>query len=219
LSIAELTARYPRLYHMAEEGSWESIRRHGLLSTSALLDLYGVTGEARTQLESRHRPEKAVITHADHGEAILRDQKPMGDKTLSDCLQDGLTPADWYRILNAKVFFWLSHDRLLTLLNARAYRTDMHDVLTVDTEALLERHSSRVTLSSMNSGNSIPWKHPRGLRTFLPIDQYPFAARRGYGDNQVVELTVEYAVPDVADFTLTVDRMKGAAVIENIYAR
>ena len=31
---ADLIATYPRLFHMAEDGSWLSIERHGLLSTS-----------------------------------------------------------------------------------------------------------------------------------------------------------------------------------------
>lgn len=39
----ELANLYPRLYHMAEPGSWESIRRYGLLSTSSLLSLFEIT--------------------------------------------------------------------------------------------------------------------------------------------------------------------------------
>ena len=40
-----LAQRWPRLYHMAEAGSWESVKRHGLLSTTALLDLFEVSGD------------------------------------------------------------------------------------------------------------------------------------------------------------------------------
>ena len=43
----EFVRRYPRLYHMAQVGSWPSIERNGLLSTSALLDLFQIKGEAR----------------------------------------------------------------------------------------------------------------------------------------------------------------------------
>jgi hypothetical protein len=49
----ELVSIYPRLWHMAEDGSWPSIADNGLLSTSALLDLYGVSGKSRAR--SRHR--------------------------------------------------------------------------------------------------------------------------------------------------------------------
>ena len=38
---------HPVVYHMAEYGTWESIKKHGLLSTSALLDLFQKSGEER----------------------------------------------------------------------------------------------------------------------------------------------------------------------------
>jgi hypothetical protein len=46
LNEADLIKIYPRLWHVAEDGSWPSISRYGLLRTSALLDLYEITGEA-----------------------------------------------------------------------------------------------------------------------------------------------------------------------------
>ena len=52
MDAAGLASMYPRLYHMAEEGSWPSIRRHGLLSTSALLDRCLVSGRRRAGIES-----------------------------------------------------------------------------------------------------------------------------------------------------------------------
>ncbi|MEG9861289.1 MAG: hypothetical protein V6Z81_02105 [Parvularculales bacterium] len=45
--LEELIENCPKLYHMAERGSWSSIEKQGLFSTSALLDLYGYTGEER----------------------------------------------------------------------------------------------------------------------------------------------------------------------------
>ena len=45
--LAELVGDCPTLYHMAEGGGWPAIRQHGLLSTSALLNLYGVEGPQR----------------------------------------------------------------------------------------------------------------------------------------------------------------------------
>jgi hypothetical protein len=47
MDTAELIARYPRLYHMAEDGSWPSIQAHGLLSTRAMLDHFEVTPDER----------------------------------------------------------------------------------------------------------------------------------------------------------------------------
>ena len=51
---------YPRLYHMAEVNSWDSIQRHGLLSTSALLDFFGYSGPERERIESARRPVSVV---------------------------------------------------------------------------------------------------------------------------------------------------------------
>lgn len=207
ISALEIVDRYPRLYHMAELGSWDSIRQHGLLSTSALLDLYQVKGDARFVLESQHRPKSVDITMEGLGTAVVRDQKPMSDKALKLALRDGLTPRDWYETLNEKVFFWLEEQRLNTLLGARAYRNRRHTVMTVDTKHLLEKHCKNVVLAPINSGATVFKPQPRGRDTFLPLDQYPFdewnAKRRG--NQPIVELAVRHSVPDIADFIIRVD--------------
>ena len=74
--------RHPVLYHMAEDGSWESIRERGLLSTTALLDLFGVDGERRQAIESARRPEMVAVEHPKLGTALVRDNKPMQEKAL-----------------------------------------------------------------------------------------------------------------------------------------
>src|SRR5487761_778376 len=101
-----LVQYYPRLYHMAHEGAWPSIERHGLLSTTALLDLFEIDGARREQLESSRRPKSEEIAHAKHGRALLRDQIPLNEKKLITALEDDITPQEWYRLLNRKVFFW-----------------------------------------------------------------------------------------------------------------
>jgi hypothetical protein len=68
LTPGYITERWPRLYHMAEAGSWPSIERHGLLSTTALLDLFEISGPRREAIESARRPESVKITHPLHGE-------------------------------------------------------------------------------------------------------------------------------------------------------
>src|ERR1022692_4480653 len=105
MSNAELLIQlYPRFYHMAHAGSWPTIQRHGLLSTTALLDLFEVNGERRSALESRVRPKSEEILHPAHGRALLRDQKPLNEKKLAGALDDDLSPRDWYHVLNRKVF-------------------------------------------------------------------------------------------------------------------
>jgi hypothetical protein len=213
MSVEELVRRYPRLYHMAESGSWQSVREHGLLSTSALLDLFEYRGRRRDAIESQHRPVSVEISHPRYGSAVVRDQKPMSDAALRRCLR-GMTPQEWYRLLNSYVFFWLTEERLSTLLNAESYKDETHCVFECDTESLVARHERRIFLSPMNSGCTRPFAHPRGRDTFRPIAEFPFRERRNRGSNAVVELAVQYSVPDIRDFVITRRRMKGDVVLE-----
>jgi hypothetical protein len=65
--------------------------------------------------------------------------------------------------------------RLERLRNAPAYREREHDILIVDTAALLSSHVEEVTLSPMNSGATHAGaKYTRGSETFKPINSYPW---------------------------------------------
>lgn len=209
MELERLVSRYPTLYHMAEDGSWESIRRHGLLSTSALLDKFEVEGEERFAIESVRRPEIVSIEHPNHGTAFVRDNKPMQEKSLERCLV-GMTPREWYEHLNRRVFFWVEWKRLLKLLGARAYKDRPHLVLEVDTAKLLDRHAERAMLSPINSGATFAMSPaPRGPDTFRRVADHP-------EDKPVVELSVDYAVPDIADFVLSASRWHGAEELEEM---
>ena len=219
IRAGDFVERFPHLFHMAEAGSWPSIQRHGLLSTSALLDLFEVRGERRRVLEVQHRPESITLHHPTHGAAVVRDQKPMDDRGLSRSLQGGLSPADWYRLLNARVFFWVRRERLEKLLHARAYRDKRQTVLTVDTAKLLARHEAGVLLSPINSGATKPYPAERGPDTFLPLARYPFAAwdEKRKRREPVVELTVTHSVPDIRDFVLRVEEYAGGQPVTRLF--
>ncbi|MDP8971578.1 MAG: hypothetical protein M3N45_00040 [Actinomycetota bacterium] len=211
MKTERLISRYPTLYHMAEDGSWESIRRHGLLSTSALLDRFEIEDEQRSAIESARRPEIVRIEHPDYGTALVRDNKPMQEKALERCLH-GMTPREWYEHLNGRVFFWVDRKRLLKLLGARAYRERPHLVLEVDTAGLLERHAERLSLSPINSGATFALgPAPRGPDTFRRMDDHP-------DGKPIVELSVDYSVPDIAQFTLGVGRWWGTEELEEVWS-
>jgi hypothetical protein len=201
---------------MAEDGSCPSIQAHGLLSTSALMDRYGLAGAEREALEGRHRPETTRISRLGLPDAYVRDQKPMSDKALRRCLAPGIEPADWYRILNDKAFFWLSKKRLWRLLKGRAYRSQPQTVLTLRTEGIVEAHRDRILLSPINSGSTIMNPRARGHDTFMRIADFPFAERKATRalENNVVELTVSGGVPDVANHVLAVHRVHLEQVVE-----
>jgi hypothetical protein len=218
--LAQLVDDNPVLFHMAERGSWNSIHKHGLLSTSALLDLFGVCGPDRKLIESCRRPESVTIERKEIGSAVIRDQKPMDDQGLNRCLRDGLTPREWYEILNARVFFWLTRSRVLRLLTARAYKDAEHDVLEIDTAPLVATYQQQITLAPINTGATKPMPAPRGRSTIVSIADYDYAGRlQTHAREPVVELAVTPGVPNIKDFVRRVVVMRGEVEISEVWRR
>lgn len=186
---------------MAEDNSWDSIKEHGLLSTSALLTKWEYTGTDRDEIEFKWRSKKIPIYHPEYGEAVIRDQIPMPPDKLNECLI-GMTPEEWYGFINNRVFFWVTWRNLEWFLAAKQYRNKPQLVITADTRGLIGRHESRITLSSINTGSTYPDKYgeikPRGRDTFKKIREYdvPF----------VTELAVEGDIPDITEITISVTR-------------
>ena len=115
-------------------------------------------------------------------------------------------------MLNRKTFFWATLDRLKKMLNAGSYKYDQHDVLTVDTRKLLDRHRDHISLSRINSGATFGYAR-RGSGTFKSIEAYPPVRRK----TDVAEVVVDYHVPDVAEFTLYVERWRGHDCLKTIW--
>lgn len=167
------------------------------------------------------RPARLELATKGLQRAVVRDQIPMDDSGLRRCLQDGMSPEEWYRLLNSKVFFWLTCDRLLRLLNAGTYRSEEHDVLEVDARALVSTHADKIWFCPMNSGCTKPFPHPRGQGTFRRIADYPYkhwSSKRSRGE-RVVELAVDYGVPDLAKFVTRVRRMKAGKTLKVLFSR
>ena len=170
-----------------------------------MLDRFEYGGDERETIETRWRSKSVPIEHDVHGTAVIRDQGPMPPRALRRVL-DGMSPCEWYRLINGKAFLWATRKRLLTFLDAKAYRNAPHIVLRVDTRELLRRHADRVSLAHFNTGSVSQWGTPRrGAYTFQRISNYP-------APKVVAEVAVYYHIPDIAEFTLTVDEWQG---IEN----
>src|SRR4051812_42241027 len=110
---------------MASHDAWPMIQKHGLLSSERLVALFEVPEPRRSQLLGSQRCSSEPLHHPKHGDAVLRDQKPLSAKNLARCLADCDAPT-WYRILNERVFFWLDPERLLTLMSANEYAGKVH---------------------------------------------------------------------------------------------
>lgn len=215
--VEELVEHCPRAYHMAERGAWEGIRRDGLLSTTALLDMYGISGEFRQELEASRRSVCVPIARPGLPGAIIRDQLPMDDSGLRRSLPPSISPSDWYQFLNNKVFFWLTEERLWRLAAAKAYRDVEHEVIVVDTRKLINRHRERIWLCPINSGCTKPMPHPRDYSSFSRISDYPYAhwrSRRKKGE-RVVELCVDHSVHDIEGIVSDVYVVRGRQILQD----
>jgi hypothetical protein len=200
----QLWEKYPQMFHMTEPGSWPSIQKYGLLSTSSLLDLFEVPRKDRIAIETCRRSDPVPLTHPVHGSAVIRDQKPLSEKRLATCLTGGITVKQWLRLLNGRVFFWLEEARLDTLRGAQAYRSQRQVVLTVDTRRFVEGYATAILLTHMNTGATRPFAHKRGRNTFCTIPNYPFQQHR-----KAVELTVAREVRDISMYVLKVEELGG----------
>ena len=209
----ELVARHPRLYHMAEAGSWASIRELGLLTTAQIVAACRARPAVREAVLDRRRTSGHVLHHPVHGRIVVRDQGPLVEGRLATLLVD-MTVPEWLHELNSRVFFWVDEAKLVGLLSARRYGERDHDVLVVDTAELLAAHADGVRLTTMNTGATTRFANcpRRGRDTFMTVPDFPSGERRTTGSRRtgIVELAVTGGVPDVADLVVRVERRRGA---------
>jgi hypothetical protein len=221
VDVDQLIAEHPSLFHMAEDGTWPPIQKHGLLSTQAIVDLYDPDAEIRASILGAVRKRSVTLETAALGSMTIRDQLPL--KFLDRCLTDDTTPQQFLDALNGRVFFWLTRQRLERLLGATQYRRSSHTVLTIDTAELLSAYGRDIELAPYNTGSMhVPTAPPRGVAVFVPIAGYPHADwrnKRGKSGDAVVELTIPYSVPDIVDFTVRVETWHAGSPAETLYER
>lgn len=200
----ELAELHPRLFHVTAPDAWPGIKRHGLLSTEAALDLHGLSGSVRAEITGRCRPEQIEIQSPGNGHIVINDNKPMSEVALSKCLDDGLQPADWLSILNRRVFFWSSREGLDRLLKARLNVNRKRLVIEVHTRAIVSAHCEAVEICPINSGSTIRKPARRGLSTFTPLAALPYRdwqKLRGRRD-KILEVTFLRSVPDIGSYVV-----------------
>lgn len=194
-----------RIYHLADADNWPSIKQIGLLSTTTLLDRAGVRSNERDRIERRQRSEDMTLPNG----ARVRDQKPMPPDALKRCLV-GMTPSEWYALINSKVFFWLDVERLNRQRAACDERPQV--VLEVDTERLLARYADQISLSRINTGNARRLPAKRGGCTFVPYREWVesgwltestgLETRPCPRSIRPAELSISGAVPDITSFVV-----------------
>jgi hypothetical protein len=195
---------------MAEAANWPSIQRDGLRSATALLDMVGVTGRERARLERNQRSTYTVLPNG----AQIRDQRPMPPAALQRCLI-GMSPSEWYALINTHVFFWLDPARLNRQRAACNHRPQV--VLTMDASGLLAAYVDMAAVTPINSGNARRRPARRGAATFVPYASWVASAWDSEADSLAiparpkshapVELTIVGSIPDVMRFVVGVQEL------------
>ena len=199
MTPAELAARHPRLYHLTSRQNLECIRSCGLLSASALLTKFGKVGSERQRVEAERRSRAVLLENHAGARALISDNAPISMKALAKCLDPDLTPQDWLRELNRRIFFWVDETRLRRLMLARNNRGHEKSVLVVDTLSVAEAHGGNIELCAINSGATLRRPPRRGTATFTSLGAVGYAewrALRG-GRDSICEVTFNDAIPDV----------------------
>ena len=183
------TRRYPVLFHVTEQSAWSSIFARGLLSASALLDLYGIHGADRIPMEAQPRSRSVVLAGPGLPDVTLRDQKPL--LPLRDQhLDGGMTVADWCRELNQRVYLFTAEEDAARLL--RAYPGQR--MFTIRSADMLARNAARVRVSGINTGYAMRRPARRGPSTSVPLQDLPIG--------RIKEFTVLHSIPDFADLVI-----------------
>lgn len=197
MDVVEFTGRYPRFWHLAHGDAWPGIQEHGLLSAHALTRVCGVPQQEAEDLLSSRRMTAVALTLPSGAPAVLRDQKPLHEGKLQSALTDGMTVAEWLRLLNGLVFFFPTLEALLRL--RQVYAAEDAIVLELDSRRLVEAYQSLVRVAHINTGAVLYSPAKRGRATFTSVDR--FDPRK-----QVKEVAVQGAVPDVLTYAVTAER-------------
>jgi hypothetical protein len=184
IDLKLLSQKRPFLYHLTSKSNLPSI-----VSAKALLSASVLLGQADGQelLHSRVRRANHLPIEIKGRPVLIRDQRPLSEKALPKCLDDGLTPEDYYELLNDRVFLWATVSRLCR--HHDRYRSEDPVLLRFPTAELL-RLNPDVEFSRINSGATRANSYlggiapRRGRATFQPARDY------AYGVSSIVEVTV-----------------------------
>ncbi|MDJ0822087.1 MAG: hypothetical protein QNJ09_09820 [Paracoccaceae bacterium] len=135
----------PRLAHVTAATNLPGIERHGLLPAAQLAQKAGGDHGIALRDHRLHLRGADVDARLNHQKPILRGLK------AANRIVDGHDAESWAEQLDQRVFFW--PETRGNRFRASIARDVALHVLWFDTVALIERHSARLYLSPINSGN------------------------------------------------------------------
>lgn len=180
-----LSQRRPFLYHLTSQVNLPSIiRSRELLSATALLERAD-DPSALAHLR-RRRPEHVTI-EIEGREVKIRDQRPISEKALEKCLEGGLQPADYYELLNNRVFLWPTLERLGRHYDR--YESEEPVVLRLSTREILALNPN-AEFSRLNSGATRANSHLGGIAPRRGLKTFQTAEDCNYGISAIAEITI-----------------------------
>ena len=200
----ELAERIPRLHHVTDREAWPMIERHGLLTTDGIVERFVADPAEAARLRTERRADFVTVHDGPDGRVTINDNLPLHFGNLAPHLDDGLTPAEWLRMLNGRVYFWPRVERGAGFLRAGRRGGREKLLLTFSTRSLAAAHEGRLDLAPINTGSALRRPARRGRATFTPASDVGWGEwRRLRGRlDDVAEVSVRGGVPDALDHLL-----------------
>jgi hypothetical protein len=178
MDITKFIKLRPILYHLTDKRNIKNLQHNGgmLYSTTELVSMSTLSKEEKVEIIRERRPIHKEITC--NGQLVhIRDQRPISIKNLQKCIPMGWSIGDYIQLLNEKVFFWPTLNRLNRHYNRYAHEKPV--IIKVDT-AILFNLNPQPEFCHLNSGATRSSSYydggppPRGGATFLGASAYPF---------------------------------------------
>lgn len=185
INLELLSQTRPFLYHLTSQVNLPSIVSScTLLSTSVLLER---ADDPSAQAHLRRRRPDHVTIEIDGREVKIRDQRPISEKALAKCLDGGLQSADYYELLNNRVFLWPTLERLGRHYDR--YESEEPVLLRLSTREILALNSN-IEFSRLNSGATRANSYLGGIAPRRGRDTFQSAQNCNYGISAIAEITV-----------------------------
>ncbi len=177
MTPAEFVKLCPTLWHVAAPGAWDRIRQHGFLTASQIIERSTLSADERQRLVSTPR-RTSIELDVEGTPFVLRDQGPLlKKKDLDSILEEGMTTADWLRLLDDRVYFFAQRTHMEKLRDKYALLNDSVEVITLSPLGLVKAAGDLLELANQNTGAVARTKERYKTRdTFKPLSLFP--ARR-----------------------------------------
>lgn len=186
IELDQFAQKRPFLYHLTAGVNVDSITTSGTLFSASVLLEAADEAEAKVFLRVR-RPQHLTIKL--NGRLLqIRDQRPLSEKALAKCLEGDLRPADYYEILNSRVFLWPTIQRLQKHYDR--YKDEKPTLLRFSTSQIIALNPN-LEFSRLNSGATRANSYLGGIAPRRGRGTFRLAKAFDYGISAIAEVTLQ----------------------------